>query len=90
MKTILKIIGTNLALLNVCASYCKERNDKPNVVLILIDDMGWRDIGCCGSSFYETPNIDALAQNGVRFTQAYAACHVSSPARASLLTGCIT
>lgn len=87
MKTILKIIGTNLALLNVCASYCKERNDKPNVVLILIDDMGWRDIGCCGSSFYETPNIDALAQNGVRFTQAYAACHVSSPARASLLTG---
>ena len=45
----------------------------PNVVLFLIDDMGWRDVGCYGSRFYETPNIDRLAAQGMRFTQAYAA-----------------
>jgi arylsulfatase A-like enzyme len=58
-----------------------------NVVLFLVDDLGWKDVGCYGSSFYETPNIDQLAQEGVRFTNAYAACHVCSPTRASLLTG---
>jgi len=58
-----------------------------NVVLFLVDDLGWKDVGCYGSSFYETPNIDRLAKQGVRFTSAYAACHVCSPTRASLLTG---
>lgn len=60
---------------------------KPNVVFILIDDMGWRDLSCFGSDFYETPNIDRMAQMGTMFSQAYAPCHVSSPSRASLLTG---
>ncbi|HOC73278.1 MAG TPA: sulfatase, partial [Candidatus Hydrogenedentes bacterium] len=59
----------------------------PNVVLFLIDDMGWRDVGCYGSRFYETPNIDRLAAQGMRFTQAYAACPVCSPTRAAVLTG---
>ena len=59
----------------------------PNVVFFLVDDLGWSDVGCYGSRFYETPNIDALAEDGVRFTQAYAACHVCSPTRASILTG---
>lgn len=59
----------------------------PNIVLILIDDMGWRDLGCYGSSFYETPHIDALAARGTRFTQAYAAAPVCSPTRASLMSG---
>lgn len=59
----------------------------PNVVLFLVDDLGWADVGCNGRSFYETPNLDRMAQEGVRFTQAYAACHVCSPARASILTG---
>jgi arylsulfatase A-like enzyme len=59
----------------------------PNIILILIDDMGWRDLGCFGSSFYETPNIDRLCGGGMRFTDAYAACPVCSPTRASLLTG---
>ncbi len=58
-----------------------------NVVFFLADDLGWRDLGCYGSQFYETPNIDALAASGVRFTQAYAACPVCSPTRASILTG---
>ncbi|RPG51886.1 MAG: hypothetical protein CBB61_000585 [Gammaproteobacteria bacterium TMED1] len=60
---------------------------QPNVILFLVDDMGWTDIGVYGSDFYETPNIDALAEKGVRFTDAYAASHVCSPTRASLLTG---
>ena len=60
---------------------------KPNIIFILIDDMGWRDLACCGSEFYETPNIDRLAGQGMRFTDAYAACPVCSPTRASILTG---
>src|SRR6056300_408311 len=58
-----------------------------NVVLFLIDDLGWMDLGCQGSTFYQTPNIDRLAQEGARFTDAYAACAVCSPTRAAILTG---
>jgi arylsulfatase A-like enzyme len=61
--------------------------DKPNFVFILVDDLGWADVGCNGSSFYETPNVDRLAAGGMRFTDAYAACPVCSPTRASILTG---
>jgi len=61
--------------------------DKPNVVFILADDLGWRDLGCYGSTFHRTPNIDALARRGVRFTQAYAANPLCSPTRASIMTG---
>jgi arylsulfatase A-like enzyme len=60
---------------------------RPNFVFILIDDMGWADGGCFGSKFYQTPQIDALAAAGMRFTQAYAACAVCSPTRAALITG---
>jgi arylsulfatase A len=60
---------------------------RPNVVFILADDLGWRDLGCYGSQFYETPHIDRLASQSTRFTDAYAACHVCSPTRASLMTG---
>jgi arylsulfatase A len=59
----------------------------PNVVLFLVDDLGWMDLGCQGSKYYQTPNIDALAKSGVRFTNAYAACAVCSPTRAAILTG---
>ncbi len=61
--------------------------NKPNIIFILIDDLGWSDVGCHGSDFYETPNLDALAMEGMRFTDAYAACPVCSPTRASILTG---
>ncbi|MBD3242702.1 MAG: sulfatase-like hydrolase/transferase [Chitinivibrionales bacterium] len=61
--------------------------DKPNILFILIDDMGWADIGCYGSSFYETPNLDRLSREGMLFTDAYASCPVCSPTRASILTG---
>ena len=60
---------------------------QPNFVFILIDDLGWADLGCYGSSFYETPCLDELAREGVRFTNAYASCPVCSPTRASILTG---
>jgi arylsulfatase A-like enzyme len=60
---------------------------RPNFVFFLLDDMGWKDLGCFGSPFYETPNIDRLAAQGMRFTNAYAACPVCSPTRASIMTG---
>jgi len=60
---------------------------QPNFVFILIDDMGWKDVGFNGSSFFETPEIDKLAASGMRFTNAYAACPVCSPTRASIMTG---
>jgi arylsulfatase A len=59
----------------------------PNVILFLVDDLGWRDLGVYGSTFYETPHLDRFARENVRFTQAYAACHVCSPTRASIMTG---
>jgi arylsulfatase A-like enzyme len=58
-----------------------------NVVLILVDDMGITDLGCYGSKFFESPNVDQLAREGVRFTESYSSCTVCSPTRAALLTG---
>jgi arylsulfatase A-like enzyme len=60
---------------------------RPNIVLVLVDDMGATDAACCGSKFYDTPNIDRLAAQGMRFTQGYAACAVCSPTRAAVMTG---
>ena len=64
-----------------------DKRPQPNIVFILIDDMGWADLSCYGSDFHETPNLDRLAQQSMRFTDAYAASPVCSPARASILTG---
>lgn len=60
---------------------------KLNVVLVLADDLGWTDLGSYGSEYDESPHIDRLAQDGVKFTQAYSACTVCSPSRAAILTG---
>lgn len=60
---------------------------QPNIILFVVDDLGWMDLGCQGSDYYQTPNVDALAESGVRFTDAYAACAVCSPTRAAILTG---
>jgi arylsulfatase A-like enzyme/lysophospholipase L1-like esterase len=60
---------------------------RPNIVVILADDLGAHDLGVTGSRFHETPNLDRLAREGMRFTQAYSACTVCSPTRAALLTG---
>lgn len=65
----------------------KQPNKKPNIVFFLVDDLGWTDTQPYGSTFYETPNINKLAKEGMLFTDAYAACPVCSPTRASLMTG---
>mgnify|MGYP006279020779 FL=1 len=65
----------------------KPKQEKPNFLFILADDLGYKDLGCYGSSFHETPNLDELASQGVKFTDAYAACPVSSPTRSSIMTG---
>jgi arylsulfatase A-like enzyme len=74
-------------LLCVALNATAGRPPKPNIVFILMDDMGWADGGCLGSRFYRTPQIDALGASGMRFTAAYAACAVCSPTRAALMTG---
>jgi arylsulfatase A-like enzyme len=81
--------GTLSCMLQGCLSFKQSgmANRKPNIVFILADDLGWRDIGCYGSEFYETPNLDRLAAGGMRFTQAYAASPVCSPTRASIMSG---
>jgi len=63
------------------------KRKKPNFVFILVDDLGWADLGCYGSTFHETPNLDRLARSGVRFTDGYAAHPVCSPTRAAIMTG---
>ena len=87
MKMKLGIGLAGLAPMILTAAATGAAADRPNVVFFLVDDLGWTDIGCYGSRFYETPNIDRFAAENVRFTSAYAACHVSSPTRASILTG---
>jgi len=76
------------------AGSCKEEGQlvekKPNIVFILVDDLGYHDLGFTGSTYYETPNIDQLASQGVVFTHGYAASRVCSPSRASIMTGKFT
>ncbi len=67
--------------------HAQENSRPPNVVFILADDLGWMDTSLYGSKFYETPHIDALAERGMMFTNAYAAAAICSPTRASILTG---
>ncbi len=72
--------------------YADERSEpkvvqRPNIVFLLADDLGWTGTGSFGSDFYETPNLDRMVNDGVKFTSAYAACTVCSPTRASIMTG---
>ncbi len=81
------ILWTGLALLTLAANGRAAEAKPLNVVVFLIDDLGWTDCSCYGSDLNLTPNIDRLAREGMRFTQAYAACTVCSPTRAALMTG---
>lgn len=65
----------------------KITSSKPNIIVIVADDMGWHDLGCYGNDFIETPNLDQLAKTGIRFSDGYAAAALCSPSRASLITG---
>ena len=82
MKHLLPILCAIAAL----SSFARATNH-PNVIVILVDDMGWMDLSCQGSDYYRTPSIDRLATEGMRFTNGYAACAVCSPTRAALQTG---
>jgi len=92
-REFIKAIGFGAAALAVpgCAAMTSQASSgakkKLNFVFFLIDDLGWTDLGCYGSKFYETPNIDRLASEGMRFTEAYAACPVCSPTRGSIMAG---
>ncbi len=93
-REFLKVLGTTAVTLSIpgiaaMSSSCRQSTTlkKPNIILILVDDMGWTDVACYGSQYYETPNIDRLAREGMRFTDSYASCAVCSPTRASIMTG---
>jgi arylsulfatase A len=82
MKHLIPVLCAIAAL----SSFARATNH-PNVIVILVDDMGWMDLSCQGSDYYRTPSIDRLATEGMRFTNGYAACAVCSPTRAALQTG---
>lgn len=82
----MKHIVYAIMLFQIFWNGCKTEQP-PNIVFILVDDLGWADLGCYGSKFYETPNIDKLATQGMLFKQAYSANPVCSPTRASIMTG---
>jgi arylsulfatase A-like enzyme len=81
-----QILGLISCTLSAADSLATETVRRPNIVFFLVDDLGWADTGCYGSQFHETPHINRLAASGMKFTNAYAACPVCSPTRASLLT----
>ncbi len=86
MKTIFAYLAPTLALLTAALpSYSKQQST--NVIVMLVDDLGQTDLGCYGSTFHETPHLDKLAKDSLKFTQASSACTVCSPTRASLLLG---
>ena len=87
MNSLKTTIFVAIAIAFLLPSVVPANDRSPNIVFFLVDDLGWRDLGCYGSNFYETPNIDRFAEQSVRFSQAYATCHVCSPTRASIMTG---
>lgn len=82
LLTLFMLSGSALPTVGMAAE-----TSTPNVVFILIDDLGWADLGCYGSDYYQTPNIDRLAEEGMRFSNGYAACNVCSPTRAAIMSG---
>ena len=97
MTTIIKLstlgLGclTSMSILNAKTIFSKQsnqQNEKPNIVLIMVDDMGYGDFGCYGNTEIKTPNIDRLSKMGMKFTDFHSNGAVSSPTRCSLMTGC--
>lgn len=81
------VTGTMLLFLTSCADVSKEKQQKPNIIYILADDLGYGELGVYGQEKIETPNIDQLAKNGMQFTQHYSGAPVCAPSRCVLLTG---
>ena len=86
MRILFLLFVVSLLFCSVNTDAAKE-SAKANVILVLVDDMGWMDLSCQGSDFYRTPNVDRLAKEGILFTNGYAACAVCSPTRAAVQTG---
>ncbi len=80
-------ISTGILAIASSGIQAAEKTSKPNIIFILCDDMGYGDLGCYGQKYISTPHLDRMAQEGMRFTQAYAGSPVSAPSRASLMTG---
>ena len=81
------VFFSGAAALLATGGTCAAQEGKPNIIIILCDDMGYGDLACYGQRYIRTPNIDRLAAEGMRFTQAYAGSPVSAPSRATLMTG---
>ena len=77
-------------VLGIYSQEMEAEEKQPNIVFIMADDLGWTDLGVMGSDYYETPNIDRLASQGMLFTNAYASAANSAPSRACLMTGMYT
>ncbi len=92
-RDFLKVSGLSAAALSLGGCFeilgvkAKASGKKPNFLFVLVDDLGWADLSCFGSTFYDTPNLDRLAKSGMKFAGAYAACPVCSPTRAAIMTG---
>jgi arylsulfatase A len=83
----LRVVLLIVAVSSISTGMARSADSPPNFVLIVADDLGWADLACYGSRYHRTPHLDRLAREGMRFTQAYAACPVCSPTRAALMTG---
>ena len=87
MNKVLPRLMIALLVASSLTSFTHAQSSKPNIVVILADDLGWKDLGCYGSEDFKTPHLDELAVGGIRFTSGYAASCVCSPTRASIMTG---
>ncbi len=87
MRLLLRALSAFLLVASTSPAKPSPGNKQPNFLFLLVDDLGWADLACYGSTFHETPHLDQLARDGVRFTDAYAAASICSPTRASLMTG---
>ena len=89
MSILINKVKKILIIIYLIVISCNSENlyEHPNVIIILADDLGWSQLGCYGSSFYETPNIDKLALRGIKFNNAYSSASICSPTRAAIMTG---
>ena len=76
-----------LLLFSLALTGCAQKSDLPNIIIIFTDDQGYGDVGCYGADGFETPNLDQMAKDGIRFTDFYVSQAVCSASRASLMTG---
>ena len=87
MKIQLRFVLALLSLLSLAIADAADKQTKPNIVIILADDLGYGDLSCFGQTRWKTPNIDRMAAEGTKLTDFYSACAVCAPSRAALLTG---